>query len=38
MNIFREFEDKIKIYYKIISKQNNYPNDLDLSNVLSNCS
>ena len=31
MNIFKEFEDKIKTYYKIISKQNNYPNDLDLS-------
>ena len=31
MNIFREFEDKIKACYKIISKQNNYPNDLDLS-------
>ena len=31
MNIFSEFEDKINAYYKIISKQNNFPNDLDLS-------
>ena len=31
MNIFNEFEDKMKLIYKVISVENNFTKDLDLS-------
>ena len=31
MSIFREFENKIRHHYEVISFQNNFPRDLDLS-------
>ncbi len=31
MNIFREFKDKFKSIYEVISIQNNFPKDIDLS-------
>ena len=31
MNIFKEFDQKIKRIYQVISVQNNFPKDLDFS-------